>query len=90
MWRYFNYDRKYEEITITLPKGKTLAERPKNVYIDNEFATYSIKYKISGNTVTATRELIPKKQVVKPEEFDKLKKFIETVIENDTQNLAYR
>ena len=90
LWRYFNYDRKYEEITITLPKGKTLAERPKNVYIDNEFATYSIKYKISGNTVTATRELIPKKQVVKPEEFDKLKKFIETVIENDTQNLAYR
>ena len=90
LWRYFNYDKKFEEITITLPSGKRLAERPKNVYIDNEFATYSIKYKVVGSTITATRTMTPKTQVVQPEDFEKLKDFMDQVISHDNKSLAYR
>lgn len=90
LWRFFNYDTKSEKMVITLPAGKRLAERPRNVSIDNEFASYSIKYSYSGSTVTATRTMTPKIDVVQPEDFAKLQKFIEQVIEHDTKSLAYR
>ncbi|MBR9861349.1 DUF3857 domain-containing protein [bacterium] len=90
LWKFMNYDRVYQQITIELPSGTRLAERPKNVTIDSKFATYKLTFKIVGNKITATRELTPKVQVVQPEDFEELRKFISEIIENDTQNIAYK
>lgn len=90
LWKYFNYDVIEETFTITLPSGTTLAERLMNVYIDNEFATYSITYKVKGNTVVATRRFAPKVDFVAVKDFEKLKAFIDLVVENDTKNIAYK
>jgi hypothetical protein len=90
LWRFMRYDRAIQEMTIELPAGARLAERPKNVTLDTKFGTYKLSFRYVGNKIMATRELIPKVQVVEPEDFEAFKKFVAQIVEYDAQNIAYR
>ena len=89
-WDYLEFDKAKETISISFPTGTKLAEMPKNVSLSCSAADYKITYKMEGTKLIAVREMIVKKDVVNPNEYDELKSFFEKVVEEDTRQLAFK
>ncbi len=89
-WDYLEFDKAKETISISFPTGTKLAEMPKNVSLSCSAADYKITYKMEGTKLVAVREMIVKKDVVNPNEYDELKSFFEKVVEEDTRQLAFK
>lgn len=89
-WDRYQFDVTKENITITMPSGKVLAEMPKNVSISCSAATYKVTYKVAGNKLEAMREMRIKTDVVTPAQYAEVKKFFEKVVEEDTRQLAFK
>jgi len=90
IWYIFDYDKIKETTTITLPTGKALAEPMKNVTFDNEWFTYNISYKVTGNKIIATREITTKKDVVEAKDYLAFKSLYEKMVESDTKQIAFK
>ncbi len=80
-------DRKYEldisrgfedrnTINITIPQGYKIGDLPEDTFIENEFGTYAINYKlISENKLEYKRHLIIKKGTFPKEEYKSYRSF---------------
>jgi hypothetical protein len=60
---------------VTLPAGYVVDELPDPVKVDAGFATYSSDVKADKNVLRYSRELVVKQLVLKPGQYDALKKF---------------
>jgi tetratricopeptide (TPR) repeat protein len=90
---YWNYDiseAQKEVITLTLPKGKVLAEMPKSQKISFEGWEYSINYKMVGDKLVITRQTNYKNDVVSPEKYPQFKEFFNKMVEADTKQVAFK
>jgi predicted Zn-dependent protease len=83
-------DETVETVTLNLPAGKTLAQVPANVKLSNEFADYSVEFSLKGSVLTATRKMIPKKDIIPANQFALTKEFFEKVIKTDKTQLAIK
>jgi hypothetical protein len=90
-WQYIYADSQYEQINLTIPKGKTLVEIPKNIKYECPAADFEIQFETSGKSVlTATRKFIKKKDTVTPEEYADFKQFITDVSAADNKQYAIK
>jgi hypothetical protein len=90
---YWNYDiseYQKEVITLTLPKGKVLAEMPKSQKISFEGWEYTISYKMVGGKLVVTRQTNYKNDVVSPEKYPQFKEFFNKMVEADTKQVAFK
>lgn len=83
-------DETVETVTLNLPAGKTLAQVPANVKLSNDFAEYSVEFSLKGSVLTATRKMIPKKDIIPANQFAQTKEFFEKVIKTDKTQLAIK
>ena len=90
LWKYDHADSKEEQLIITIPSNKTLVEIPKSVHLDSPVAKYSMDFKRIGNKLYITRKLDYKQDIVKLEDYDKVKSFYEKMINADSQQIAFK
>ncbi len=91
VWSFNSAETTREIMNIEIPKGKMLAELPKNVLLTCDAADYSLVY----NTTTlgklqAVREMKFKKDKVNPEEYAAFREFFNKVAEADTKQLGFK
>jgi len=89
-WDYTSADREFEKMTIVIPQGKTVAEMPKSQKVTCFLADYSIQYKVQGNKIIATREIIYKDDYVPVEKYKELKTFYTNVVSADAEQIAFK
>ena len=89
-WEYSASDRETETLTLAIPQGKTIAEMPKSHTYSCFLGDYSIKYKLQGNKIVATREFIHKADFVPVEKYKELKDFYANVVAADAEQIAFK
>ena len=89
-WNYMQCDNETEQITLSLG-GLQFMEMPKNVKIDCPAASYELTFeRKNNNTIIAKRIFRVKQDVILPADYEKFKKFFNTVVENDTKQYALK
>jgi len=90
-WRFETDDYQKETLYITIPDGKRLFEKPKDVVIDSKWAKYSLTYSQKGNKLTVIRELTFKgNDVIDVEEYEEFTSFLEKVIKADESQIGFK
>ena len=89
-WYFTSSDREFEKMELTIPQGKTVAEMPKSQKFSCFLADYSIEYKMQGNKITATREIIYKEDYVPVEKYKELKDFYTNIVNADAEQIAFK
>jgi hypothetical protein len=79
-----------ETIVLHIPKGKTLAEVPKDVHYSCGKISYDLSFKVSPEVVTATRVLNVNRDEVAPSDFDAFKTFFTNVSNADSKQYGVR
>ncbi|MBL7778408.1 MAG: DUF3857 domain-containing protein [Chitinophagales bacterium] len=88
-WRADEVNR--ETMNIEIPKGKTLAETPKNVSLSCSVADYSLTYSTAtAGKLKAVRELKIKKDVLPAAEYEQFREFVNKVAEADSKQIGFR
>jgi tetratricopeptide (TPR) repeat protein len=90
---YWNYDiseAQKEVITLTLPKGKVLAEMPKSQKFSFEGWEYSISYRMVNGKLVVTRQTNYQSDVVPPAKYAQFREFFSKMIEADTKQIAFK
>ncbi len=87
---YGHEDTLREQITVKFPKGYAVEGLAPKVRLSSPAAEYSVVYKLSGNSLLATREFIRKKNTVSPEEYAAYRKFYNDVLKEDTRQIVLR
>jgi hypothetical protein len=72
---------------VAVPEGFVIDELPEPTKIDVGFATYSSEVKADQNVLRYSRELVVKELVLKPDQYDALKK-LEAAITTDENRSA--
>ncbi len=90
LWRFTVRDTNYEQLTITIPEGKRLAEVPDNISLDCEFASYHLTFKRNGRDLIVERTFHMKKDVVPSEKFEEFKTFYNAVVAADETQIGIR
>lgn len=89
LWVYMRGDGLSEDIEITLPAGRKLAEVPQNVKVECVNAVYEITYDIQKSGVLKAKRSIKRKtEMVSPEQYEEFKNFMHQVVENDNRQYA--
>lgn len=79
-----------EIITVLIPSGNKLAELPKDISLSCSSFTYSVKFKINGNKLIASRELRYLKDRITPQEYPEAKKFITKMVQSDSKEIVFK
>ncbi|KAB2805341.1 DUF3857 domain-containing protein [Phaeocystidibacter luteus] len=90
LWESFSSRVYDEEIELTIPAGKRLAEVPEDVIIEVEDFSYKVTFKKRGNVLHITRHFEILDDLVAPEDYPEFKSALEAAIKADTQNLAFQ
>ncbi|MBP6386217.1 MAG: DUF3857 domain-containing protein [Pseudarcicella sp.] len=86
----FGVENMKETITFTLPQGKKILELPEEVNLKNDFADYSLTFKIVGDKIIGTRELNIKKDIVAATDNEALKSFFNQITTFDHKQYAFK
>ncbi|MES2379953.1 MAG: DUF3857 domain-containing protein [Bacteroidota bacterium] len=90
MWELTDAETVKEQITIEYPKGKLLADVPKNVKLNCKGIDYSITYKVLPNKLVAVRELKCKDVIITPKDYAEFKEFFNKISENDSLQIGFK
>lgn len=83
-----SYDR--EVITLILPAGKKLVEIPKNISYNCPSLSYKLSFVVKPDRIIATREVKYLKDHVPVAEYPLFKKTINSLLEADKKQIAYK
>jgi len=90
-FEYFEVCPEYKEtITISLPKGKKIAETPKDVEFNCSAISYSVKYKLAGNKLTAIRDIKFHQDIIKPDQYNEIKEIVAKIDKADKKDIAFK
>jgi hypothetical protein len=90
-WRYVFCDNGYEQITLILPEGKQLIEKPADVKVECSAARYELSFDVSAKgKLIATRSMVKKKDTVLPEEYRDFQQFMKDVNTADNKQIAIK
>jgi tetratricopeptide (TPR) repeat protein len=90
VWNFSSTPYDKEVMTIMFPKGKKLAEIPKNVTVTCGALDYKVTYVVKPDRLIATREMKYNKDVISTSEYDAFKNFISKVSEADSKPIGFR
>ncbi|MDD4971371.1 MAG: DUF3857 domain-containing protein [Paludibacter sp.] len=91
LWSFMNDDLNSEVMNITLPKGKTFVEIPKDVHIDCKNASYQLTFDTkTPGVVMIQRHFTRKTEQVTPQEYSAFRDFIHQVSESDNKQYAIK
>lgn len=76
-------------INLAFPSGFKIKEVPQNVNLTNEAGSYISEYKLNGNTLSVTRELIIKQDIYTPQQYPAFRIILNKAIEDDVSYLQY-
>ncbi|MBI1780435.1 MAG: DUF3857 domain-containing protein [Sphingobacteriales bacterium] len=78
----FDYVLTYDdEITLTIPADKKFTDIPDKLELNNDGYSFTGQYSVTGNKLLLKKMLTIKNNVIKVSEFDKWKKFLESIKE---------
>jgi hypothetical protein len=89
-WNYENIDAYETYINIEVPVGKKLLEFPPDVSLAFKNSKYSLKYLQSGNQLKVTRLVSIDRSDIKPEDYDKFKKFFNDIVEAESKYVVFK
>ncbi len=89
-WNLMEAEAMSETLNLTLPTGKKLAEIPKPISLNSDFAEYKINFEIKGDKIKATRYFKIKKDIIEAKDYPKFREFFNRVIEADTKQIAFK
>ena len=89
-WYYNTADTIVENLTISIPPNKILAEVPKSVEYWCKQANYKISYKLKGNELLVNRSICYGNDIVTVEDYKEYRSFIEKVVKSDSQQIGFR
>lgn len=90
LWRIAPVPTLREIITVNIPKGKKLAEMPKDVVIGCDALSYTVNYVLKNDKLIATREIKYKKEEVSPQEYEAFKKVVNKMNEADVKDIVIK
>lgn len=90
----YDIDTTFEEISMIIPKGYTLAEIPQSVTLSNASADYAftvmVKEKEGLTILTTSRRFIKKKTFIEPSEYQEFKTFYAKAVREDRRQLLLK
>jgi tetratricopeptide (TPR) repeat protein len=90
-WRYENTEEYLEDLTIQLAAGKQFVEVPKDLTADFNGIKYQLTFKkVSPTTVRVIRRVQIAIKDIAPEDYQKFKDFINTVVSAEAKYLAFK
>jgi transglutaminase-like putative cysteine protease/thioredoxin-like negative regulator of GroEL len=90
-WKYEDKDEYLEDLTISLPDGKQFTEMPKDVDLNFNGTTYTIKYKkIEGGKIKVVRAININRDVIPAADYPAFKQFLEDALAAESKYLAYK
>jgi transglutaminase-like putative cysteine protease len=75
---------------VAIPAGFVVDELPDPVKVDTDFATYRSEVKAGQNVLRYSRELVVKELVLKPGEYDQLKKLEGAITADENSNAVLK
>ena len=75
-----------KRIRITLPEGWT-ATFPKDIRLENRFASVKRQYKLEGNQIHYALNFTIKEPIISPEDYPTAKRFFDTLVREDRTQL---
>lgn len=91
VWNFSASELSRETMNIEIPKGKLLAEPPKNVSLTCAAADYALTFHTTAaGKIKAVRELKYKKDVVQPDEYPAFREFFNKVAEADSKQMGFK
>jgi tetratricopeptide (TPR) repeat protein len=90
-WAFTASENTKEVINLEVPKGKILAETPKNVSISCPAAEYTLTYSVPATgKLKAVREFKYKNGIVNPDEYAQFREFFNKVAEADAKQIGFK
>jgi tetratricopeptide (TPR) repeat protein len=89
-WKYSPADTLTEKLIVVFPQNKTLAEIPKSVHYSCNQADYSLTFNIKGNELNVIRKMVYKVDTVPVADYSAYRNFIESVVNSDSQQIAFK
>ncbi len=80
----------FQKIDLEIPSTFTLMEMPQNVKIDNEFASYELRFNKTAKGFQIERELVFKNRLVENKDYQKFKDFYMQILDADRTKLAIK
>jgi tetratricopeptide (TPR) repeat protein len=90
IWNFSSTPLDLESITILFPKGKKLAEVPKNVTLTCGALDYKLTFTVKPDRLVAVREMKYNKEVLQASEYPAFKDFISKVSEADSKPIGFK
>ena len=80
-----------EQLTIELPAGVALQEKPASVNLTCSVAEYHLNYDYShAGKIVVTREMKATADILNPADYNAFKDFFNKVAEADTKQIAFK
>ena len=79
-----------DEITLTIPEGYVVETRPKNVQVDESFASFSFNIKVDGNTIRVHYRLLRRSGSFPKSLYPQLTAFYRTVRNAYSQKIVIK
>jgi tetratricopeptide (TPR) repeat protein len=86
----YGVDNETEEMTFSIPAGKTIIENVAPISLSDEFLDYNLSVKNSGKTITYTRTIKIKNPYIPAEKAAEFNSFYKKVIAADAKQIALR
>lgn len=90
LWKYFSYTVAEEKIVITMPSGKSLAEKPEDVKFSNELVDYELTFRTVGGKLEVYRRMHFKKSKIELKDYDLFKESMEKIITADNLQIGIK
>jgi tetratricopeptide (TPR) repeat protein len=89
-WRYNTCDTLVEHLTVDFPENKALVEVPQSVHFSCNQADYTLDFKVLGNQLNVNRMMVYKLNYVPLSDYAAYRTFIESVVNSDSQQIAFK
>ncbi|NOQ70884.1 MAG: tetratricopeptide repeat protein [Crocinitomix sp.] len=90
LWKYFSYSVATETISITMPEGKRLAEKPENVSLSNKLVDYELSFTVEAGVLKVYRKIHFKQSKIELADYQLFKESMEKIITADNLQIGIK
>ncbi|MFT5819771.1 MAG: cytochrome c-type biogenesis protein CcmH/NrfG [Crocinitomix sp.] len=90
LWKYFSFSVAVENLSITMPEGKRLAEKPENVSLSNELIDYELSFKVEAGVLKVYRKIHFKQSKIELADYQLFKDSMEKIITADNLQIGIK
>jgi cytochrome c-type biogenesis protein CcmH/NrfG len=90
LWKYFSYSVAVENMSVNMPEGKRLAEKPEDVTLSNALVDYELSFKVENGVLKVHRSIHFKKSKIELADYDLFKASMEKIITADNLQIGIK